>query len=129
VSEDAISRLSQAATGKPYIVSLSGLSLADNLEMLTTVFQTPGVSAIELNLACPNIPGKPTVAYDFEQMEAVLDAVTSLPCFGTVPFGVKLAPYFDVPHVQRAAKLVARHPGISFIVSVNTVSDERRGDE
>eukprot|EP00729_Bicosta_minor_P020932 gene20932-25596_t len=66
---------SAGAHNKPYIVSLSGLKLEDNLQMLTQAFNTEGVSAIELNLACPNIPGKPTVAYDFEQMEQVLEAV------------------------------------------------------
>jgi dihydroorotate dehydrogenase (fumarate) len=52
-----------AAAGKPYIVSISGLSLTDNLEMLGRVMATEGVDAIELNLACPNIPGKPVIAY------------------------------------------------------------------
>jgi dihydroorotate dehydrogenase (fumarate) len=56
---------SLTALEKPYIVSLSGLSLTDNLEMLGRAMATPEISAIELNLACPNIPGKPTIAYDF----------------------------------------------------------------
>lgn len=51
-------------SGKPYIISLSGLKLADNLEMLTQVAaaskEFPGtIAAVELNLACPNIPGMP----------------------------------------------------------------------
>ena len=44
--------------GKPYIVSLSGKSLDDNLKMLTAAWNTEGVAAVELNLACPNIIGK-----------------------------------------------------------------------
>lgn len=44
-------------TGKPYIVSLSGLSLDDNLEMLNRVSKAKGIAAVELNLACPNVPG------------------------------------------------------------------------
>ncbi len=63
-------------TRTPYIVSLSGLSVGDNVEMLCRVAAAaeahPGrISAVELNLACPNIVGKPTVALDFEQMEEV----------------------------------------------------------
>ena len=88
VSAEAISSLT--VFGKPYIVSLSGLSLKDNLEMLTRAYATDGVAAIELNLACPNIPGKPTIAYDFQQMEDVLAAVTAHPSFGAKPLGVKV---------------------------------------
>ena len=72
-----------AATGKPYIVSLSGLKVADNVEMLGRVVAantaTPGkIAGVELNLACPNIPGKPTVALDFEQMDSVITQVASV---------------------------------------------------
>jgi len=42
---------------KPYVVSLSGLTLADNVEMLTKTAEAKFVSAIEINLACPNIAG------------------------------------------------------------------------
>jgi dihydroorotate dehydrogenase len=38
----------------------------------------PGaVAGVELNLACPNIPGKPTVALDFEQMADVVAQVVA----------------------------------------------------
>jgi len=110
------------ACGKPYIISLSGLSLADNLDMLGRAYAAPGVSAIELNLACPNIPGKPVVAYDFEQMEAVLRAVTAHPEYGKVPLGVKLAPYFDMPHFAKAAQLLARYP-VRFVTCINTIGN------
>lgn len=126
IGTEAIGKLSQPVTGKPYIVSLSGLSLDDNLAMLSAIYAGGGgggIAAIELNLACPNIPGKPVIAYDFEQMDAVLAAVTALPLFGTVPIGVKLAPYFDLPHIQRAASIIAKYPGIKYVVSVNTIGN------
>jgi dihydroorotate dehydrogenase (fumarate) len=63
---------SLTAFEKPYIVSLSGLSLKYDLEMLGRAMAIPEFSAIELNLACPNTPGKPTIAYDFVQMQNVL---------------------------------------------------------
>ena len=111
-----------AQFGKPYIVSLSGLSLEDNLVMLARAMDSPGVSAVELNLACPNIPGKPIIAYDFEEMDRVLAAVTSLPCAGNKPLGVKLAPYFDVPHFDLAAEILAKHP-IRFVTTTNTIGN------
>jgi dihydroorotate dehydrogenase (fumarate) len=121
LSAEAISSLT--VFGKPYIISLSGLSLRDNLEMLTRAYATDGVAAIELNLACPNIPGKPTIAYDFQQMEDVLAAVTAHPSFGKKPLGVKLAPYMDFPHMDHAATLIAKHPGIKFVVTINTIGN------
>ncbi len=84
---------------KPYMVSISGKNLADNLEMLKKISSTiesgsVNIAAVELNLACPNIVGKPTIGYDFEQMEDVLKQVASLPCFsGSKPLfslGVKM---------------------------------------
>lgn len=110
------------AGGKPYILSLSGLSLDDNLAMMTHAADCEGVAAIELNLACPNIPGKPTMAYDFEQMDTVLAAVCSHPAFGKRPLGVKLAPYFDLPHYRQAADVLNKYP-IRFVVCTNTVGN------
>mmetsp|Transcript_43792 Transcript_43792/g.139591 ORF Transcript_43792/g.139591 Transcript_43792/m.139591 type:complete len:380 (-) Transcript_43792:109-1248(-) len=110
------------ATGKPYFCSLSGLKLADNLEMLSRAAKVANIDAIELNLACPNIPGKPTIAYDFEQMDEVLGAVCSHPASKKKPLGVKLAPYFDIPHFQRAAEILNKYP-IKYVVCTNTVGN------
>ena len=38
----------------------------DNLVMLERVCLVAGVDAIELNLACPNIPGKPTIQQGYD---------------------------------------------------------------
>ena len=76
---------------KPYMVSISGKTLADNLIMLRRISDAVissandgsrrRIAAVELNLACPNIVGKPTIGYDYDQMEEVLREVSSLPCF------------------------------------------------
>ena len=57
LSSECVDGVAESAPGKPYLVSLSGLKLKDNLEMLSRVGSTAGVHGIELNLACPNIPG------------------------------------------------------------------------
>lgn len=121
LSKDCVEGVALAAPGKPYLVSLSGLKLKDNLEMLARVGRTAGVHGIELNLACPNIPGKPTMAYDFDQMEAVLEEVFKQAPEG-VPLGVKLAPYFDFPHFQRAAEILNKFP-IAWVTCINTVGN------
>lgn len=119
-----------AATGKPYIVSISGLKLADNLEMLSRIAAEHAagskISAVELNLACPNIPGKPTIAYDFEQMADILKQVTAHEAFKAsgLPIGIKLAPYFDMPHYDIAADLINSHKDrIRFVVTMNTIGN------
>ena len=109
--------------GKPYIVSLSGKSLADNLEMFGRACAKEGVAAIELNLACPNVIGHPIIAYDFEQMQTVLDKFQAHPAFGTKPLGIKLPPYFDMPHFEKAAAIINSAKGIRFVVSTNTVGN------
>lgn len=108
--------------GKPYIVSLSGLSLEDNLVMLDKCLKVDHVSSIELNLACPNIPKKPIIAYDFEQMDEVLRAITSHPLLESKPLGVKLAPYFDVPHFEKVIDIITKYP-IKYVVTCNTIGN------
>ena len=65
------------ALGKPVVVSISGFSIEDNIEMVSA-FQNSDVDLIEVNFSCPNIPGKAQVAYDFEQTESALAALTKL---------------------------------------------------
>jgi len=110
------------AFNKPYIISLSGLKLDDNLEMLRRTMEVDNIAAIELNLACPNIPGKPTIAYDFDQMDDVLKKCTSLACFKNKPVGVKLAPYFDMPFFEQAVSIIVKYP-IRYIVTTNTIGN------
>jgi dihydroorotate dehydrogenase (fumarate) len=117
-------------TGKPYIVSISGLKLADNLEMLSRISSSHAagcnIAAVELNLACPNIPGKPTIAYDFEQMRDILKQVTDHETFRAsgLPLGIKLAPYFDIPHYEMATEIINSHKDrIRFVVTMNTIGN------
>eukprot|EP00943_MAST-04B_sp_MAST-4B-sp1_P001294 g1294.t1 len=124
ISEDLVGAVT--ATGKPYIVSLSGKNIDENLEMLERACDVDGISAIELNLACPNVPGKPVIAYDFEQMDDVIDQICTNEIFqnsGKI-LGVKLAPYFDIPHFKRAADIINSYSEfISFVTTMNTIGN------
>jgi len=118
---------------KPYMVSISGKNIADNLQMLQKISSTiesgsVNIAAVELNLACPNIVGKPTIGYDFEQMEDVMRQVASLPCFSgskpLFPLGVKMPPYFDRPHFEMAATILNKYKHIvSYAASINTIGN------
>lgn len=119
---------------KPYMVSISGHNLKDNLGMLKKIMtqyssENSGISAVELNLACPNVIGHPIIAYDFEQMDAVLQAVSDMMLEFTkgsngemmIPLGVKMPPYFDTPHFESAAKVLNKYKSVvNYVASINT---------
>lgn len=111
---------------KPFIVSLSGKTLADNLEMMSRIQSknhSQHIAAIELNLACPNVIGKPIIAYDFDQMSDILSAVAEV-ANHLPPIGVKLPPYFDFTHFQMAADILNRHKStIRYVCTINTLGN------
>lgn len=104
---------------KPIFLSVAGLSLEENLKMLKTLNTAEGDFIVELNLSCPNIPGKPQTGYDFERTEEVLNKVFS---FYTRPLGVKLPPYFDMAHFQQMADILNKFP-LSFVTCINSIGN------
>ncbi|KAF5226135.1 hypothetical protein ECC02_000696 [Trypanosoma cruzi] len=107
---------------KPLFLSISGLSVEENVAMvrrLAPVAQEKGV-LLELNLSCPNVPGKPQVAYDFEAMRTYLQQVSL--AYG-LPFGVKMPPYFDIAHFDTAAAVLNEFPLVKFVTCVNSVGN------
>lgn len=109
-------------SAKPLFMSMSGLSVADNVAMckrLAPVAAAKGVM-LELNLSCPNVPGKPQVAYDFDAMRECLAAVSEV---YPHPFGVKMPPYFDFAHFDMAAEILNQFPLVKFITCVNSIGN------
>ena len=131
LSDDVINEVKASGGDKPYMVSISGKNLQDNLTMLSDIVKAhkenkSSISAVELNLACPNVIGHPIIAYDFKQMEEVLNAVSSLmkKSKSDLPLGVKMPPYFDGPHFQNAANIINKYVGIvSYVASINTIGN------
>ena len=114
---------------KPYMVSISGKTLQDNLQMISTVEKAIAqdgsmISALELNLACPNVIGKPIIGYDFGQLEQVLEAVCKCPLFQKLPLGLKLPPYLDGPHFDQVARIINMYEGtVKYVASINTIGN------
>jgi len=104
--------------GKPVIASVSGLCLEDNIQILKA-FNDSESSAIELNLSCPNIKGKPQIGYDFNQMDEVLKEALRV---SKKPMGVKLPPYFDFVHFDEAAAILKKRKP-AFISSINSIGN------
>jgi len=106
--------------GKPYILSLSGLKLKNNLKMFQKLEHMDNIDAVELNLSCPNIVGKPQMGYDMGQMKECLDTLS--PYFHKRPVGVKLPPYFDMIHFKQTAELLNQYP-IRWVTCCNTMGN------
>lgn len=105
---------------KPLFLSVAGLSLADNLTMLAAIKAAATPAIVELNLSCPNVPGKPQIGYDFAAMTAMLEAVCRE---YDRPFGVKLPPYFDIAHFDEAAAILNRFPQVAFVTCINSIGN------
>ncbi|HLD33989.1 MAG TPA: dihydroorotate oxidase [Candidatus Nanoarchaeia archaeon] len=103
------------AHGKPLIASVSGLSLADNMEIIRAL-NDADCDLIELNVSCPNIVGKPQIGYDMEQTDDVLSSVMKVV---RKPLGVKLPPYFDFVHYEQIATLLNKHK-VRFVSCINS---------
>jgi dihydroorotate dehydrogenase (fumarate) len=104
----------------PLLLSVAGLSVAENLTILAAV-RAAGVQApVELNLSCPNVPGKPQLAYDLVALDATLAAVTAE---HDRPFGLKLPPYFDLVHFDEAAAVLNAYPQVAFLTCINSIGN------
>ncbi|CCK72581.1 dihydroorotate dehydrogenase KNAG_0K02180 [Huiozyma naganishii CBS 8797] len=99
--------------------SVAGMSLADNLAMLHRLQDSDYTGVTELNLSCPNVPGKPQVGYDFEQTQQILTEVFQ---FYKKPLGVKLPPYFDMVHFDTIAGILNRFP-LAYVNCINSVGN------
>ncbi len=105
--------------GKPYIVSVSGLSESDNIKIIKEINSISDIDFIELNLSCPNIIGKPQVGYDFIQTKILLEKTFE---FNKKKLGVKLPPYFDFVHFEEVAKILNQFP-LSFVTCINSIGN------
>jgi dihydroorotate dehydrogenase (fumarate) len=104
--------------GKPVIASVAGLA-EDDFITIATAINERAPDLIEVNLSCPNIPGKPQIGYDLEASERLMKRVRKIV---TVPMGVKLPPYFDPAHHEQMAKVIER-TGVDFLSLINSVGN------
>lgn len=108
---------------KPYMVSISGKTLDDNLAMLDKINKsTENIALVELNLACPNVIGKPIIAYDFDQLKMILETIQSKKY--SVKLGLKLPPYLDSKQLAQAASIINEYSEmVSYVASINTIGN------
>ena len=111
--------LQKTESNRIFFLSLVGLSLEETHTLLKKVQDSNFKGLTELNLSCPNVPGKPQIAYDFETTEKILSEVFA---YFTKPLGIKLPPYFDMAHFDQAAAIFNKFP-LSFVNCVNSIGN------
>jgi dihydroorotate dehydrogenase (fumarate) len=104
--------------GKPVVASVAGLC-EDDFPLIAAAINAARPDLIEVNLSCPNIPGKPQIGYDPEASDRVIKRVRHII---TVPMGLKLPPYFDPAHHEAMGKVIGRY-GIDFLNMINSVGN------
>ena len=109
----------QKQGAKLQFLSVTGMSYEENIELLKKIQESDYEGVTEFNLSCPNVPGKPQIAYDFDLTEKLLTEVFS---FFTKPLGVKLPPYFDIAHFDAMAEILNKFP-LTYVNSVNSVGN------
>ena len=109
----------QRVGAKLQFLSVTGMSYDENIGLLKKIQESEYEGVTEFNLSCPNVPGKPQIAYDFELTDKLLAEVFT---FFTKPIGVKLPPYFDIAHFDEMAKILNKYP-LTYVNSVNSVGN------
>jgi dihydroorotate dehydrogenase (fumarate) len=109
----------QESDGQPLFFSIAGMSAAENLEMLMMIENSDFQGITELNLSCPNVPGKPQLAYDFD---ATLELLKHVFAHFTKPLGIKLPPYFDLAHFDQMAEILNQFP-LTYVNSINSIGN------
>ncbi|TCP10273.1 dihydroorotate oxidase B catalytic subunit [Crenobacter luteus] len=108
------------ANNKPLFISISGMSLADNLTIIKAFHERALPCILEVNLSCPNLPGKPQLGYDLPAAQHALEKICE---FYDRPFGVKLPPYFDVSHFDQAAEVFNKFDLLKYVTCINSVGN------
>ncbi len=99
----------------PLIVNVMGFSRDEVAELVGAFAERPEVSALELNVSCPNVETGLVMGADPDETARLVDRVRLLT---DKPLIVKLTPNAtDVPAVARAAE----HAGADAVSLINTV--------
>ena len=111
--------LQETDPDRTFFLSLVGMSPEETHTILKKVQDSDFKGLTELNLSCPNVPGKPQTGYDFEATERILQEVFT---FIEKPLGVKLPPYFDMAHFDKIAEVLNKFP-LHYVNCINSIGN------
>ena len=109
--EEPLDKLSKL--GVPVFVSVAGASLSEYVETAKILAKQKGISAIELNLSCPNLKKK-IICHDLPLMKNIIKGVKKV---SKVPVIAKLSPL--VNNIAELA-LAAQNAGADGLTLANT---------
>ncbi len=122
----AVDAFNESAISKPLIISVAGFSVTDYVDCIQAVSNCITISAIELNLSCPNMQHGTIVSFDLTLLEEMLTALTS---YNGKPLWVKLSPYSDPNQLAAVATLINKHSEtIRAVVTCNTFPNGYAGE-
>ncbi|KRL01059.1 dihydroorotate oxidase [Liquorilactobacillus capillatus] len=116
---DFVQKLQQQKRQKHYFISCTGFNVQEDLLLLKKITDADFKGIVELNLSCPNVPGKPQTGYDFATVDMILKNVFEN---YAGPLGVKLPPYFDIVHFNQMAQILNKYP-LAYINCVNSIGN------
>lgn len=114
-----LSYLESLADSNHRFLSIAPIKPGDLTVLIEKINQSSFDGLIELNLSCPNIPGKPQTGYDFQQSQRLIQELTD---HTPLKVGVKLPPYFDFVHFDQMAEII-NDSQLSFITCVNSLGN------
>lgn len=112
---------------KPIFLSIGGLSMAENKEMLHKIRFSPyKPDFIELNVSCPNLEGCDIVGYDFDALKQYLNLLTvninKMREENIIKCGIKLPPYFRETDFDTVGGILNTFAGeIDYVTTINGV--------
>ena len=116
---DYVSQQQIAVPNKIYFQSITGFNIDEDEQLLAQITASDFKGIVELNLSCPNVPGKPQTGYDFETVERILTRVFEV---YQGPLGIKLPPYFDIVHFDQMAAILNQFP-LALVNCVNSIGN------
>ncbi|KAI1308617.1 hypothetical protein F5Y03DRAFT_383416 [Xylaria venustula] len=117
---------------KPFIVSVTGTpdEVAECYRRISVFASGVDVQvAMEVNLSCPNIPGKPPPAYEGEALRAYIRSIADAVAENfevRVPWGLKTPPYTHAGQFEMFVRTLRENGSrtvcpLSFVTATNTL--------
>ena len=107
------------SNSKPCILSIAPLTLEDLKYQTSIISDNTAIVDPEINLSCPNIIGRPQVAYDIPTFEEYNRIIAEK--LGEKGYGLKLPPYFDTVISDSVCDIVNSINTNSYITCINSV--------
>ena len=105
---------------KPTLLSIANVNNDETIQMIQKIYPMDYINYPEVNVSCPNIIGKPQLAYDFEALNTFLSTVMD---GYSKPYGLKLPPFFDPIHIEMISSIIEKHNNIKYITCCNSIGN------